>query len=67
MVWVGSYQADASATRAYHVYDTEGRLLARVATPPGVEVLEIGADYVLGITRDELEVERIVLHTLTRS
>ena len=66
MVWVGSYQADASATRAYHVYHTEGRLLARVAMPPGVEVLEIGADYVLGITRDELEVERIVLHTLTR-
>ena len=67
MVWVGSYQHDASATRMYHVYDAEGRLLARVAMPPGVEVLEIGADYVLGITRDELDVERIVLLTLSRS
>ena len=67
MVWVGSYQHDASATRTYHVYDTEGGFLARTAMPPGVEVLEIGADYVLGITRDELDVERIVLHTLTRS
>ncbi len=67
MVWVGSYQHDASAPRLYHVYDTEGRFLARVAMPPGVEVLEIGGDYVLGITRDELDVERIVLHTLTRS
>ncbi|MYH52310.1 MAG: hypothetical protein F4139_05090 [Gemmatimonadetes bacterium] len=67
MVWVGSYQHDRSATRLYHVYDTEGRFLARVTMPAGVEALEIGADYVLGITRDELEVERIVLHTLTRS
>lgn len=67
MVWVGSYQHDASAPRLYHVYDTGGGFLARVAMPPGVEALEIGADYVLGITRDELDVERIVLLTLTRS
>lgn len=67
MVWVGSYRADASMTRLYHVYDTEGPFLARVTVPAGVEVLEIGADYVLGITRDDLDVERIVLLTLTRS
>ena len=67
MVWVGSYRADASTTRHYHVYDTEGPLLARATVPAGVEVLEIGSDYVLGITRDELDVERIVLLTLTRS
>lgn len=67
MVWVGSYRADASMTRLYHVYDAEGPFLARVTVPAGVEVLEIGADYVLGITRDDLDVERIVLLTLTRS
>ena len=67
MLWVGSYRADASTTRLYHVYDTEGPLLARATVPAGVEALEIGSDYVLGITRDELDVERIVLLTLTRS
>ena len=68
MVWVGSYQADASATRPYHVYDGEGgRFLARLEMPAGVKVLEIGADYVLGVKRDELEVERVVLLRLTRS
>ena len=67
MVWVGSYRADASAPRLYHVYDTEGPFLARVTMPAGVEVLEIGADHVLGITRDELDIERIVLLGLTRN
>ena len=67
MVWVGSYQADPSATRLYHVYDTEGPFLARVTMPAGVEVLEIGAGHVLGITRDDLDVERIVLLNLDRS
>lgn len=63
LVWVGSY----SAPRSYHVYDTEGPLRARVTMPAGVEVLEIGADYVLGLTRDELDVERIILLDLERS
>ena len=66
MVWVGSYTADPSAPRLYHVYGPEGRFLARVTMPAGVEVLEIGAGHVLGITRDELDVERIVLLDLIR-
>ncbi|MDE2796535.1 MAG: hypothetical protein OXL34_17100 [Gemmatimonadota bacterium] len=66
-VWVGSYRADASATRLYHVYDPEGPFLVRVTMPAGVEVLEIGADYVLGITRDALDVERVVLLNLARN
>ena len=61
-VWVGSYQADPAVARVYHVYDMEEQTLAaRVAMPAGVEVLEIGADYVLGITRDALDIEHIVL------
>ena len=65
-VWVASYQADPSAPRLYHAYDPEEGFLARVAMPPGVEVLEIGSDYVLGLTRDDLDVERIVLLNLER-
>lgn len=37
------------------MYDAEGPFLAWVTMPAGVEILEIGADYVLGITRDDLE------------
>ena len=66
MVWVGSYTADPSAPRLYHVYGPEGPFLARVTMPGGVEVLEVGTGHVLGITRDELDVERVVLLTLAR-
>ena len=66
MVWVGSYRADPAAPRLYHVYDSEGPFLARVTMPAGVEVLEVGTGHVLGITRDELDVERVVLLNLIR-
>ena len=66
MVWVGSYRADPSAPRLYHMYDSEGPFLARVTMPAGIEVLEIGVGHVLGVTRDELDVERVVLLELTR-
>ena len=66
-VWVASYQADPTVPRLYHVYDPVEGFLARVTMPPGLEVLEIGTDYVLGLTRDNLDVERVVLHALDRS
>ena len=66
MVWVGSYVADPAAPRLYHVYDPKGRFLARVTMPGGVEVVEIGAGHVLGVNRDEMDVERVVLLTLVR-
>lgn len=66
LVWVGSYRADAAATRLYHVYATEGAFLARTLMPAGVDVLEIGVGHVLGITRDQMGVERVVLLDLRR-
>ncbi len=66
MVWVGSYVADPAASRLYEVYDPEGRFLARVTMPGGVEVVEIGAGHVLGTTSDEMDVERVVVLTLVR-
>ena len=66
MVWVGAYRADPAAPQLYHVYDPEGRFLAQAMMPGGVEVLEIGADHVLGIARDELDVERVVVLNLVR-
>lgn len=67
MVWVGEYLADSSTARRYHVYGPEGRFVAQVMMPAGVEVLEIGADYLLGRTHDALEVERVVVLNLVRT
>lgn len=39
------------------VFDPEGKVLGFVETPAGLEILEIGEDYILGTTRDENHVE----------
>lgn len=49
----------------YLVFDPEGGLLGTVPLPP-IEVLEIGEGYVLGVHRDELEVEFVQLFELTK-
>ncbi len=48
------------------VTDADGVALARVRTPDRFEVTEIGADYVLGVGRDSLDVESVRVHALTR-
>ena len=45
----------------------EGHALGRVRTPDNLNVFEIGTDYVLGVIRDDLEVERVRLHAMSAS
>lgn len=65
-LWVREFtppwQEDAPSQWA--VFDPDGRWLGTVSTPAGLEVHEIGDDYVLGVARDELDVERVRLHRL---
>jgi len=49
----------------YLVFDPTGALLGAVALPP-IEVLEIGDDYVMGVYRDELEVQYLQVHELVK-
>ncbi len=54
-------------TEAYwSVFDPEGGLVGSFEVPDGVEVLEIGDDYLLGLSRDEFEVEYVRVYGLTR-
>lgn len=48
------------------VFDPEGRALGFVETPAELEIYEIGEDYILGRTRDELDVEYIQVWPLDR-
>jgi hypothetical protein len=48
------------------VADSTGRIRGRLAMPPGLNVSQIYDDLVLGHTRDELGVERVQVHRLTR-
>lgn len=47
------------------VFARTGALLGEVSLPP-IDVLEIGDDYVLGVFRDELEIEYLRLYRLTK-
>jgi hypothetical protein len=48
------------------VFDPEGRALGFVETPAELEIYEVGEDYILGRTRDELDVEYIQVWPLDR-
>ncbi len=48
------------------VFDPDGRVLGFVETPEGLTILQIGADYVLGRTTDDLGVESVQVWPLER-
>lgn len=50
----------------WRVLHPDGSPAAEVRTPEGVFLLEIGEDYVLGLSRDELDVETVGLYRLVR-
>jgi hypothetical protein len=46
------------------VLDPSGRRIAQVRTPPGLRVLEIGDDYVIGVVNEDVNVESIRLYAM---
>lgn len=68
-LWVGEFKLpEASYEGAlWTVFDAEGRVLGFVETPGGLSIFEIGEDYVLGSTTDEVDVEYVQVWELGRS
>lgn len=66
-LWVEEYRRPGDEQPVWQVFDRDGLLAARVRTPEGLDVLDIGDDYLLGLARDELDVEQLRLHRLVRS
>jgi hypothetical protein len=64
-VWVREY-GDTAQVQHWDSFDRSGRLLGAVDFPAGIEVLEVGADYVLGRFRDQDDVESVRLYRFTR-
>jgi len=65
-LWVEPYYAPGGAAEAalWRVYDSAGTFLGTVSLPHGLKPLDIGADYLLGLTRDSLDVEHVQLYPL---
>lgn len=60
-LWVREYRR-----RVWTVFDPEGRVQGLVEMPSGLGVFEIGEDYILGRSRDDLGVEYVQLWRMDR-
>jgi hypothetical protein len=50
----------------HQVFDRDGLLIGRVEGPEGFEITDSGPDYILGVAKDDLDVERVRLYRLER-
>ncbi|MGD2152627.1 MAG: 6-bladed beta-propeller [Gemmatimonadales bacterium] len=66
-LWVADYARERNDEGTWSVFDPEGRFLGSVETPTGGRVLQIGSDFVLGVWRDELDVEYMRLYELIKN
>lgn len=65
-LWVQQFPLPGEPPPPWSVFDAEGRLLGSVAMPRGVKPLEITGEYVLGLTVDDLGLEYVVLHQISK-
>lgn len=66
-LWVEDYRAHAGDPHRWTVFDPDGAALGTLTLPDGLTVYEIGADWILGLRRDELDIPYVVLYRLERT
>lgn len=68
-VWAARYKRRQTSPQSeeWEVFAPSGEWLGSLATPPGFTVLRIGADGILGVQRDDFDVEHVQSLTLIRS
>ena len=67
-LWVEEYElpGEKRPGSLWTVFDPQGRVLGFVETPDGLDIFEIGEDYILGRFKDEFEVEYVQVWPLER-
>ena len=65
-LWVQEYQRPKDERVIWTVFGPDGRILGLVETPEKLNVFQIGEDYILGSTSDELEVEYVQMWPIAR-
>lgn len=63
-VWAEEYRPDESAPVRWTVFRGDGVVAGSIALPPGTQLLAIGRSRIIGLRRDEMDVERIVVWNL---
>jgi hypothetical protein len=65
-LWVREYGPPWDPSLNWNVHDESGKAIGRVRMPPRFEPMHIGRDFILGVSKDELDVERVELYSLRR-
>jgi hypothetical protein len=65
-LWVQDYNRPGDDRNRWAVLDAEGQWLGMVDLPGSFSPLDIGADYVLGLWRDEDDVEHVRMYELVK-
>ena len=67
-VWAAEYRGlqGAGKPTRWLVFSPQGEWLGSVSTPPRFEVYEIGREYILGLLRDDFDVEHVQVLALSR-
>ena len=65
-VWVERYRLPWEDERRWWIFDPSGRWLGEPSVPSDLTIREIGSDYILGVRRDEFDVESVAVFRLNR-
>lgn len=65
-LWVEEYQMPGVERTVWTVFDGDGRVQGLVETPVGLDVYEIGEEYILGRATDDFDIEYVQMFQLTR-
>jgi hypothetical protein len=65
-LWAKRFTLPGEGTNRWGVFAPDGQFLGHVELPERFALFEVGNDYLLGVSRDELEVERVELYQLNR-
>jgi hypothetical protein len=65
-LWMIGPEVDSSETVTASVFDSSGRWLQDIALPAHFTLTDAGADYVLGIWKDDSDVEHVRMYGLER-
>jgi hypothetical protein len=65
-VWVSDYPEPGTQRSEWTIFDVKGHAVARTRLPEGARVFDIGADFVVVLVRDDLDVEHVRVLELRR-
>lgn len=65
-LWVQDFPVPEADSVDWSVFDPRGAMLGQIPLPANFHPTDIGADYVLGVWLDELDVERVRMYPLRK-